>query len=66
MSDLILVAVIAGSAVFGAIVAEFKHRSDIKALRRGQGRNALIAEYFDGQHWQFLSIEEWLRANGYE
>lgn len=66
MSDIIWAAAILGSGLFGAAAAELVHRRDIRKLQRGQRRDALIAEYFARQCWQFLSIDEWLKGNGYE
>lgn len=45
--------------LLGYIIAELIHQQDIKKLKYNQ----LIAEYYQKQLWQFISIDEWLEAH---
>ena len=56
-----LLALVMGiSMLCGVIGAEIWYRID-KRSREANQHEMLVAEYFDKQLWQFISIDEWLK-----
>jgi hypothetical protein len=51
------------SLLVGYALAEGWHRISVKRMYVEQRRNALVAEFFDKQLWQFISLDEWLEKN---
>ena len=59
---MILILCIGVPMAVGYLVAEIWHRISIRRSETARRRNALIAEYFDKQLWQFISMDEWIKG----
>jgi hypothetical protein len=55
---MILALIIFGSTLTGAGIAEMWHRRYLRETRR----KLRIAEYFERNLWQFISLDEWLQG----